>query len=457
MRRRRLTFLLIHPEISRTRYNFVGVIENECLELEYISALLKKEGHEVVLYDGQVETFGAGPAIQETKADVVYVCGRARQENFMLEYCAYAKACKAITIIGGLHAQLCYERMYRPCVDFILTTFDIYRILDIVEYAVYHKEAARGRLAGVCYQRDGAWHFQPGEPFDIRRLPWPDRSYFDAFPNRYQYLELGHAAWVRTAYGCPYRCAFCHRNRMNMGQMSARDIDDVVEEIAQIRAENIYIADDDFLFDTDRLNRFVEGVRNRGIRKNYICYGRADYIAQNQEMMRRLKEIGLYYVLVGLESVEDVYLKRYEKRSDMNCNIQSVRLCNALGLHIMGMFIIDPDFRGRDFRAIYRWIEKHRLRHAALSIFTPELCTPMYEQYRDRMLTDNPSHFDYLHLVVRPANMGIRTFYVHYYVLLIRLFLKARREGVYDFIDYGAYIRSFLGDMLRNKRRNDDA
>ena len=136
MKRRKLTFLLIHPEISRTRYNFVGVIENECLELEYISAMLKKEGHEVVLYDGQVETFGAGPAIQVTEADVVYICGRARQENFMLEYCQYAKECGAVTILGGLHAQLCYERMYRPYVDFILTTFDIYRLLDIVNYAV---------------------------------------------------------------------------------------------------------------------------------------------------------------------------------------------------------------------------------------------------------------------------------------------------------------------------------
>ena len=47
--------LLIHPEISRTKYNFVGVIENECLELEYISTILKKEGHDVFLYDGQVE------------------------------------------------------------------------------------------------------------------------------------------------------------------------------------------------------------------------------------------------------------------------------------------------------------------------------------------------------------------------------------------------------------------
>lgn len=457
MRRRKLTFLLIHPEISRTRYNFVGVIENECLELEYISAMLKKEGHEVVLYDGQVETFGAGPAIQETKADVVYICGRARQENFMLEYCEYAKECGAVTIIGGLHAQLCYERMYRPYVDFILTTFDIYKIVDIVEYAVYHEEGALARLAGVCCQREGVWHYHAGEPFDIRRLPRPDRSYFNAFPHRYQYLELGHAAWVRTAYGCPYRCAFCHRNRMNMGKLSCRDMDDVVDEIAQIDSDNIYIVDDDFLYDTDRLNRFVDRIRQRGIHKNYICYGRADYIARNPDMMKKLKEIGLYYVLVGLEAIEDHYLERYEKHSDVDHNIQSIAICKDLGIHLMGMFIIDLGFRAKDFRALYQWIAAYQVRNVALSIFTPELGTPTYEQYRDRIITENPSHFDYLHLVAKPDHMRVGSFYFHYYILLIRLFLKARREGVYDFIDYGDYIRSFVGNILRRKRRNDDA
>lgn len=456
MRQRRLSFLLIHPEISRTRYNFVGVIENECLELEYISAMLKEEGHEVVLYDGQVEACGAASVIRDTRADVVYVCGRARQENFMLEYCACAKECGAVTIIGGLHAQLCYGRMYRSYVDFILTTFDIYRILDIVDYAVYHEEAAMARLSGVCYQKEGAWQQQVGEPFDIRHLPRPDRSYFDAFPNRYQYLELGHAAWVRTAYGCPYRCAFCHRNKMNLGHLSSRDIDDVVDEIAQIRAENIYIVDDDFLYDTDRLNRFVEQVRERKLLKKYICYGRADFIAQNPNMMKKLEEIGLYYVLVGLEAIEDTYLQRYEKRSDINQNIKSIQICNELGIHIMGMFIVDLGFCAKDFRALYRWIVAHQVRHVALSIFTPELCTPVYEQYRDRIITDNPSHFDYLHLVARPDHMWVGSFYIQYYILLIRLFLKAKREGVYDFIDYGDYIKSFIANIFRGKRRNDD-
>ena len=55
MKKSNLTFLLIHPEISRTKYNFVGIIENECLELEYISSMLKDKGHNVFLYDGQVE------------------------------------------------------------------------------------------------------------------------------------------------------------------------------------------------------------------------------------------------------------------------------------------------------------------------------------------------------------------------------------------------------------------
>ena len=130
----KLKILLIHPEISRTKYNFVGIIENECLELEYISAILKEKGHNVEIYDGQVENKTVKIKIKEFKPNIVYVCGRTRQENFILEYCEEAKRYnkEIITIIGGLHAQLCYKRMYRNYVDYILTTFDVYKILDII-------------------------------------------------------------------------------------------------------------------------------------------------------------------------------------------------------------------------------------------------------------------------------------------------------------------------------------
>ncbi len=458
MKTKRLNVLLIHPEISRTKYNFVGVIENECLELEYISALLKEHGHVVSLYDGQVEDITVTEAIKNCKPDLVYVCGRTRQENFMLEYCRLAKeySKECVTVIGGLHAQLCYERMYREYVDYILTTFDIFKLLDLADYHFSEKKSDLSKVEGICYQTAEGWVCNPAVPFDIKRLPLPDRSYFYEHPDRYRYLELEHAAWVRTAYSCPYRCEFCHRNKMNSGEYVCREIEDVVEEIAGIPSDNIYIVDDDFLFDTERLRAFIRGIRERNIEKQYICYGRTDFIAANEELMAELKSIGLYYVLAGLESVEDTYLDQYHKKSSVANNLKSIEICNRLGIHLMGMFIIDLDYKAKDFKQLYQWIRRQKLRHVAISIYTPEMGLPTYEEYKDRFITDNPSHWDYLHVVAKPEYMSVKRYYFHYYKLLIKLFLKAWREGVYDFLDYKSYIFSFIKNMVTSKRSHDD-
>ena len=457
MKKNKLTFLLVHPEESRTKYDFAGIIENECLELEYISSMLKEKGHDVYLYDGQVEHTGIPNAIKKYNPDVFYVCGTTRQENFMLEYCNDAKEynAKIITIIGGIHVQLCYERVYKDCVDYVLTTFDIYKILDIVDYSIYHKKIDITKVDGICYKKNGKWFKNKSLPFDINKLPLPDRSYFYDYPNNYRYLELEHSAWVRTSYCCPYRCSFCERNRRNLGKYVQRDITDVVNEIADIKSDNIYIVDDDFLYDEERLKKFISLVRKKKIKRNYICYGRSDFIASHEELMKELKSIGLYYVLVGLEAINDDHLNDYNKRSNINNNIKSIEICNNLGINIMGMFILDLDFTKKDFKNLYKWIKDHNLKHVAVSIFTPELGLENFSKYKDRMITDNPSHYDYLHLVAKPTHMSVKRYYYHYYKLLIKLFLKAKREGVYDFIDYGDYIRSFISNMFR-KRKNDD-
>lgn len=458
MRKNKLTILLIHPEISRTKYNFVGIIENECLELEYISAMLKEKGHNVFLYDGQVEKDSVIKRIQKYNPDLVYVCGRTRQENFMLEYCNSAKQYnpQIITVIGGLHAQLNYERMYKKYVDYVLTTFDIYKILDIIDYSFYNKKIDLNTILGICFKKGNEWIKNNSIPFDINKLPLPDRSYFYEHPKNYRYLELEHSAWVRTAYCCPYHCKFCHRNRMNLGKYVCRNIENVVDEIEKIESDNIYIVDDDFLFDNDRLNKFVELIKDRNINKKYICYGRADYISKNPEMMKKLKEIGLYYVLVGLEAINDNKLNGYDKKSTVNNNIKSIEICNKLEINIMGMFIVDIDYKPRDFRNLYKWIKSNNLKHVAISIFTPEFGIETYDEYKDRLITDNPSHWDYLHLVVKPTQMSIRRYYFCYYKLMIKLFLKAKKDGVYDFIDYKDYIFSFIKNIFRIKRKNDD-
>lgn len=457
MQKDKLNILLIHPEISRTKYNFVGIIENECLELEYISAFLKEKGHNIFLFDGQVEHRSVPDVIKECNSDLVYVCGRTRQENFMLEYCRDAKEFNsdAVTVIGGLHAQMNYQRFFKEEVDYVLSSYDIFTLADIIDRAVYGEDINLSEKNGLYFKTKEGWKGNSALPVDINLLPLPDRSYFYAHPDNYRYLELKHSAWVRTAFSCPYRCKFCERNRMNAGKYVQRDIENVVDEIADIPSENIYIVDDDFLYDEDRLEKFAELIKCKNLKKNIICYGRADFIASHKELMKKLKDVGLYYVLVGLEAINDSHLNDYNKKTNVDINIEAIDICNELGINIMGMFIIDLDFRKKDFRNLYKWINEHSLKHVAVSIFTPEMGLPTFEEYKDRMITDNPSHFDYLHLVASPTNLSVKKFYLYYYILLIKLFLKAKKEGVYDFIDYGDYINSFIMNIF-GKRKNDD-
>lgn len=437
-------FLLVHPEISRTKYNFAGVIDNEPLELEYIYTMLQEAGYETDIWDGQVETCPLTEKLKSFRPAYVYVCGRTRQENFMKEYCRAAKElCGSVTFIGGLHAQHNSRRFYVDGIDYILTTFDIYKLTEILE------ERPLPEIDGVCWKKDGVWTENPAKPFDIERLPLPDRTYFYAHRDRYRYLELLPCAHVRTAYCCPYRCRFCYRNRLNCGVYSARPIASVVEEIRDIDCENIYIIDDDFLVDPERVAEFICLIKAQGIRKKYVCYGRADFVVKHPDLMRALKEIGFYYILVGLEAIDDKYLSDYNKLSDLSCNTKAVALLNDIGIHIMGMFIVDLDFTARDFRKLYKWIKRNRLKHTAISIFTPEMSSELMAQYRDRLITENPEAWDYLHVVAKPANLSVRMYYFHYHILLAKLFIKGWREGIYDFLDYGFYIRSFLKNMFR--------
>lgn len=435
-------FLLVHPEISRTKYNFAGVIDNEPLELEYIYALLKSQGYEPDIWDGQVEKISLVQKLKAFKPEYVYVCGRTRQESFMKEYCAAAKKiCGSITIAGGLHAQKNFRRFFCGCVDFVITTFDITRITDALNGSLEDKD-------GICYKRNGKWHINNAQPFDISRLPLPDRTYFYKHISRYRYLELLPCAHVRTAYSCPYKCSFCSRNKLNCGKYTVRDIEAVIDEIENIRCDNIYIIDDDFLIDEKRIKSFISLIKQRKIHKKYVCYGRADFIAGHPELMRELKQIGFYYVLTGLEAVNDKYLKSYNKLSDMSCNSEAVRIMNEAGINIMGMFITDLDFTPADFRAVYRWITKNRLKHAAISIFTPEMSSPLMEKYKNRLITKDPAAWDYLHVVAKPEKMSVKSYYFHYHILIGLLFIRGWHDGIYDFIDYGFYIRSILKNMF---------
>lgn len=444
--------LLVHPEISRSKYNFNGVIENEPLELEYIVSILKKENFDCEIFDIQREKMTLEEKIKTYKPDVMYICGRIKQENFMKEHIVNAKRInpKIITIAGGLHVQINYERLYIDELDYILTSFDVFKIVDLINNKNLEK------INGICYKKNKKWISNVAEPFDIKKLPHPDRAYFYSHLNNYRYLELSPCAQIRTSYCCAFKCKFCYRNLTNCGKYVFRDIEDVVDEIEEINCENIYFIDDDFLLNPPRLKKFIKLVKERNIKRKYVCFGRVDFILNNKRLMKELKEIGFYYVLVGLEAITDNHLKSYNKLTNVDSNIECINFMNEIGINIMGMLIVDLDFTKKDFNNIYKWVKKNNLKHVAISIFTPIMGTKIYDDYIDKLITTNPEHYDYLHVVAKPDNISVKKYYMYYYILLIKLFLLAKKQGVYDFLDYSYYIKSFISKIFKKEDKYNE-
>ena len=366
--------LLINPEETRGRFDFKGIIDDEPLEIEVIYTALKKHNFEVQIFDAiRPKQKTLEDILKSYNPTLTYVNGVVKQVPFIEEYNTRIKKIspEIKTIIGGIYAEHNYKKLYNDNSDYICRSYDPNVIVKIAEYEE-NQNVDLSKLNGLCQKdKNNNWIENKIEPFDINKLDMTDRTYFYENINEFRYLELTKIAQVRTSYSCPYNCKFCYRTSLNCGKYVAKDIEKVVEEIENIKTDNIYFVDDDFMFDRERLKKFIKLIKEKNIKKKYVAYGRTDFIIKNKDIIKELKDIGFYYVLVGLESISDNYLNSYNKRTGAEQNEECIEFLNSINLNCMGMLIVDLEFTKADFKNMYKWIKKTKLKHVALSIFTP--------------------------------------------------------------------------------------
>ena len=67
-------------------------------------------------------------------------------------------------------------------------------------------------------------------------------------------------------------------------------------------------------------------------------------IVKNPDLMEALKDIGLEYLLVGIESFRDAELTSMNKNLTSSTNLEAVRLLKKIGVRISPHLIVNPEF-----------------------------------------------------------------------------------------------------------------
>ncbi|MFZ4857828.1 MAG: B12-binding domain-containing radical SAM protein [Desulfuromonadaceae bacterium] len=221
-------------------------------------------------------------------------------------------------------------------------------------------EGERSICSLTDYLRDGSWsdaesyldrELQPNGVLVLRQkctladvdlLPHPRRDYLP------QVFQKYHLATSYTARGCGHsRCTFCSVPAFYQGGAkhrlrSANNVIDEVETISKLGANFLFFSDEDFLGlppqGTERALMIFEGVAERKIAMRYAFNCTAQMV--DEGLFRRLRDLGLAAVYIGMESSVDRMLKLFGKSSNSSGIDRAVGILRDLGIKLVPGWIM---------------------------------------------------------------------------------------------------------------------
>lgn len=246
--------------------------------------------------------------------------------------CSIAEAIKKnhkIPIIaGGVFPTLCPELcISNPDFDMICVGEGEEPVLTLTEALI--KDEPFFNISGLWVKEGNIIHKNPIHPLhDINKLPFPD---FDQFDPRLFYKPMQGKFYkmvnIETSRGCQYNCTYCgapqlrHLYRVSLCGRYQRNMDmnKIIEQlkfqINRYNPEFIHFSSENFLSLTkDQVNQFCDFYKD--IKIPFWIQTRIETI--DLESLSKLREVGLFWLTLGLEHGNEEFRRKYLKRTYTN-------------------------------------------------------------------------------------------------------------------------------------------
>lgn len=454
--------LLIRPHINKKITTVKKFMFGEPMGIECVSTILKEQGHEVLLVDFMAESKNHLKRYVKTfHPDVVGLTSQCSDISNVLYLAEKVKKMnhKITVIVGGIQATITPEAYFNRYVDYVFksTTRENYKLLmEQIE------NGGDEEIMGIFSKKR---QYQSTMESCQNEYVKPDREMSAKYRKKYKYAGYQPYATLQTSYGCRNHCTFCIRRKLE-GKLTERDINEVIQDIQEIKEDTIMICDSDFLINEQRLVRFCELLEEKKIQKTYICYGSVNSILEKEALFKRLSDNGVKAVIVGLESFSDAFLKSYNKSATLDDNYKAVQILKKEGIATWGTFILHPDFSKEDFKNFRRYLRYLKPEMISFTPLVPHFLTPLYKQYEDRLIypRDDYEKWSFGDVIVYPSKMSLRRYYfevlkigvpANFNMCTIRYCLRtfSFKQNFGLIFGFDQILKVYLKNMLKKQRR----
>lgn len=412
-----MKILLVRPPRIKQSVTLGELMFCEPIGLEMVYNVLK-EDHEVRILDLMIKGEDLIRECKDFRPDVVGITSLCIDVNQVKELAGRVKEFNRsiLTLAGGTQAFFNPSAFFCPDIDHVFQYTTQRNLLELLSALQSKKEVPL--IDGVLSKAND---FKSTGASGRNEYMIPDRTSTERYRHYYSYLGYKPCAIMETSQGCSKHCDFCLRWRLEGETEMPLDLDCVIDQIMDIKENNIMFYDNDFLNNQERLRQFCSLIERNRIHKNFISYASVDSILLNEDILGRLAKCGLRAVLVGYETFSQKELDQYQKKPTVLDSYKASRLLKEAGIDCWASFIMNPDWDTADFKEFRRFIKKLDPEISTFSPLTPFPNLPMHKQYKERILvnTEDYESWSFGKVTIQPSKLSLR----HYYFEMLKTIL----------------------------------
>lgn len=256
-----------------------------------------------------------------------------------------------ITVVGGIHFSSIPEESLQdfPEIDYIVRGEGEHTIVEFIKSLKNEKKI--GNVKGLSFKHKEKIIHTPPRPLikDLDKLPYPAYHLVEDNIKDYHFSMMAgrntRYMVLEGARGCNHRCSFCTQWNHWGGVWRSKSVKRIADEIEYLNeiygGVFLWLSDDHFKINV-RGKKFYEELKQRKCKDDIMLFmqARTDDVANNPDLVKKLREIGTYWIMCGVESDAEEIIKEYKKSTSKKDAFTSMKLLRDNDIFSHAMFVI---------------------------------------------------------------------------------------------------------------------
>jgi anaerobic magnesium-protoporphyrin IX monomethyl ester cyclase len=258
---------------------------------------------------------------------------------------------KNVTVVGGLHFSQVPDESFNdfPEIDFIVRGEGEQTLVELIKTLRNGKDITD--VKGLSFKHNGKIIHTPDRPLieNLDTLPYPAYHLVEEHINNYHFTMMAgkntRYVVMEGARGCTHKCSFCTQWKHWNGIWRVKSAKRIVDEIEYLHerfgGQFIWFADDNFDYKR-RGKELWRELRTRKFTDEIMLFfqARTDDVANNPDLVAKLRNVGNYWVMMGVESHSEERLKEYKKGTKVPDAHKAIKILNENDIFSHAMFVI---------------------------------------------------------------------------------------------------------------------